>query len=251
MITSLQNEKVKLARALQSHAKARRAERKMVLEGVRLVRDVLERGQRPDFVFYTAELEGNDLITHLERQSVSLLPVSAEVMRHVSDTQQPQGILAVFALPLPALPQPPRRVLILDAVREPGNMGTMLRTAAAAGAQIVLLAPGCVDPYNPKALRGGMGAHFRLPVVEAQWDQITHYCDGLAVYLADSQGDTAYTEVNWSQAWALIIGGEAHGAGSHAAQLAHKHVYIPMAAETESLNAAIAAAVILFEANRR
>jgi TrmH family RNA methyltransferase len=96
-----------------------------------------------------------------------------------------------------------------------------------------------------------MGAHFRVPVVTQKWDEIVAYCDGLAVYLADMKGDVAYDAADWSSSWALIVGGEAHGASESAAALAHQSVFIPMAAETESLNAASAAAVILFEAARQ
>jgi TrmH family RNA methyltransferase len=145
-------------------------------------------------------------------------------------------------------------VLILDGLRDPGNLGTILRTAAAAGIDAVLLAPGSVDPYNDKALRAGMGAHFRIPVVSQKWDEIAATCAGLSVYLADMHGDVAYDAADWSNGWALIIGGEAHGASEAAAALATAgagRVYIPMAAATESLNAASAAAVILFEAARQ
>jgi len=249
MLTSLQNEKVKLAHALQTQAKARRKEGKIVLEGARLIRDAYERGLLPDYILYTPNASIETVIAELS--GVNLIVVSDDVMRHVSDTPQPQGIVGVFPMPTPALPQPPECVLILDAIRDPGNMGTMLRTAAGAGVQAVLLSPDCVDPYNPKTLRGGMGAHFRVPVVERRWEDISSYCQGLTMYLADSQGDVRYDEADWSSAWALIIGSEAHGASEDAQRLADARVFIPLAAETESLNAAVAAGVILFEAMRQ
>jgi RNA methyltransferase, TrmH family len=251
MITSLQNDKVKLANALQTHARSRRKERKIALEGPRLVRDALERGYKPDFVLYTPETADAELVALLEKHSANPTPVTDEVMRHVSDTQQPQGIVGVFPLPYPALPKTPHRVLILDVVRDPGNLGTILRTAAAAGTQVVLLSPGCTDPYNPKVLRGGMGAHFRVPVIEAKWDEIANYCEPLNVYIADSHSDKPYSEVDWSADWALIIGSEAHGTSSDAAAMSQTRIFIPMAAQTESLNAAVAAGVILFEAHRQ
>jgi RNA methyltransferase, TrmH family len=249
LITSTQNNRVKLVAALQTHAKTRRKEGKIALEGVRLVRDALSSGHKPDFIVYTSNNE--NLIADLSTSSAEMLPVSADVMRHISDTQQPPGIIGVFPMPAPDLPASPRRMLILDAIRDPGNMGTILRTAAAAGVQVALLSPDCVDPYNPKALRGGMGAHFRVPVIEMSWEQIEAYCAPLRVYLADSHGDLRYNEADWSAGWALIIGSEAHGAGDQAANLASARVYIPMAAETESINAAMAAGVILFEASRQ
>lgn len=242
MITSTQNERVKQVAALQAQAKRRRKEGRIVLEGVRLVRDALDAGHRPDYILYTAETDS----LHTEA-----LLVSEAVMRHMSDTQQPQGVIGVFPLPQITPPPAPERVLILDAIRDPGNLGTLLRTAAAAGVQAVLVAPGCVDPYNPKVLRAGMGAHFRVPLAEMDWSRIGTYCAGLRVCLADAAGDTRYDLADWRAGWALITGSEAHGASAEAQQIASARVYIPMAAATESLNAATAAAVILFEAQRQ
>jgi RNA methyltransferase, TrmH family len=248
MITSPQNEKVKLVRALQDRAKTRRKEGKIVLEGARLVRDACQQGHQPDFVFYTS---GNIDVTFLANYAIEPIPVSEEVMRAISDTQQPQGVIGVFPMPNPDFPPEASRILILDSIRDPGNLGTILRTAAAAGVEAVLLSPTCVDPYNPKALRGGMGAHFRIPLSEANWERIATSCYNKMVYVADSEGDLSYDAADWSAAWAIIIGGEAHGAGGEALSLAHHRVYIPMAAATESLNVAIAAGVILFEAARQ
>jgi TrmH family RNA methyltransferase len=246
MITSTQNNRVKRVAALQTQAKARRKEARIALEGLRLVRDAIESGQLPDFIFYTPDLSDLRFDAHIE-----FIPVSNEVMRHISDTQQPQGIIGVFPMPAPTLPEIPERILILDAIRDPGNLGTMLRAAAAAGVQAAILSPDCVDAYNPKVLRGGMGAHFRLPVIELSWERITAYCQPLQVYLADSRGDLAYDAADWSKPWAIIIGSEAHGVGVEAVNLAKARVYIPMAAETESINAAVAAGIILFEAARQ
>ncbi|NOG51748.1 MAG: RNA methyltransferase [Chloroflexi bacterium] len=116
---------------------------------------------------------------------------------------------------------------------------------------LAILAPGCADPYNPKALRAGMGAHFRLPVVEATWAEIAGYCEALTLYAADAEGDAAYDAVNWLKPWGLIVGSEAHGLSADAANLASKQIAIPMAAATESLNAMVAASIILFEAARQ
>ncbi len=249
-IASLQNNRVKLAYSLQKRARSRRKERKIALEGVRLIRDACER-HKPDFILYEPQSADYDFIAYLQGQSTDIVPVTLEVMQHISGTQQPQGIVGVFPIPMPQLPRNPARILILDAVRDPGNMGAILRTAAAAGVEVVLLAPGSVDPYNPKVLRGGMGAHFRLPIVEAKWERIGDYCTDMLIYLADGSGEINYTDANWSGAWALIIGSEAHGASAEAAEMAQERIRISMAAETESLNAAVAAGVILFEARRQ
>ena len=248
MITSLQNDRVKLAFGLITGSKSRRKLGKIALEGVRLIRDAVEAGYLPEFVLYDpAAID----ITSLEIPAELALEAAPEIIQHVCATEQPQGIVGVFPMPTPSLPRDPQRVLILDAVRDPGNLGTILRTAAAAGVDVVLLAPGCVDPYNDKVLRSGMGAHFRVPVISQKWDEIAAYSIGLAVYLAHMDGDVSYNAADWSHAWALIVGSEAHGAGDAAAALATQRVYIPMAAATESLNAASAAAIILFEAARQ
>jgi RNA methyltransferase, TrmH family len=142
-------------------------------------------------------------------------------------------------------------LLVLDEISTPGNLGTMLRTAAAAGADGVLLGPGCVDLYNPKVVRGSMGAHLRLPAHSQSWDEIAQTVQRMQVWLATVQAERAYTAVNWQPPSALIIGSEATGASEAARQLATGSITIPMHAATESLNAAMAAGIILFEAVRQ
>lgn len=248
-IHSLQNAKIKLAHALQSRAKSRRKEGKIALEGVRLVRDAWHNHITPHFILYTPNTN-NALIDELIADDVLCLPVSEQVMQHISDTQSPQGILGVFDMPHPTLPQHPKRLLILDAITDPGNMGTLIRTASGAGVDAVLLMSGSVDPYNPKVLRSAMGAHFRVAVLESTWEALAALSLD-AIYLADGQAQTRYDHANWTQSWALIIGSEAHGVSDNAQQIATTPLYIPMTNQTESLNAAIAAAVMLFEAVRQ
>jgi len=254
-ITSLQNERVKLAHALQTQSKARRKEGKMALEGVRLVQDALNRGLQPDFILYDPDAVQQEALTLNSppsgRGTSGIFPVTPEIIRYLTDTEAPQGVIGIFPIQPPLLPEPLSRILILDAIGDPGNMGAILRSAAAAGVEAVLLAPGSVDAYNPKVLRAGMGAHFRMPILDAPWDRIGAYCYHLQLYLADMTGDVTYDQADWRAPHALIIGSEAHGESEQAAKLAAQRVYIPMAAETESLNAAVAAAIILFEAARQ
>lgn len=255
MITSLSNDKVRYVRALQSRRRVREREHRLVFEGVRLVEECVRAGITPTFVFYTTTVEadqrGGGLLASLRRMDVPCYEVTEAVMSACSDTQTPQGILAV--LPTPNLPRPecPTLTLILDRLRDPGNLGTILRTALAAGVEQVLLAPGTVDPRNPKVVRAGMGAHLRLPVATLQWESITEAVTGCDVWLADASGETHYTSVDWTRPVAIILGGEAVGAGKRARALALGRVSIPMAAQVESLNTAAAAAVILFEVVRQ
>jgi TrmH family RNA methyltransferase len=152
--------------------------------------------------------------------------------------------------PLP-IPPSPDFVLIADQIRDPGNLGTLLRTAAAAGVQAVLLAPETTDAFAPKVVRAGMGAHFRLPILSLAWDEIRSHVAGLQIYLADVQGTISCWEAGFEAPLALIIGGEAEGASAAARTLATQSVFIPMVGSTESLNAGIAGSILLFEVVRQ
>ena len=254
MITSLQNERVKLVRTL-SQRKTRREQGRFFIEGLRAIDDALSLKACPDFVFYTnAFMRGasaQTLLSKLAAEQIELIEVSDKVMAACSDTETPPGILAV--LPLPQLDPiaRPGFVLIADALRDPGNLGALLRSAAAAGVDAVWLAPGTVDAYNPKVVRGAMGAHFRIPIAVIEWDAITARVSGIKVWLADGEAEVSYTQVDWTKPCALIVGGEAHGASVEATQLANGRVRIPMLRDVESLNAGVAASVILFEAARQ
>lgn len=252
MITSLNNDKVKQVRRLQADRRYRAREGAFVVEGTRWLADAVQQQVTPLALFYTAdwrEQAGHAEILH--QIDIAVQAVSDEVMAAMSDTETPSGVLAILPLRSRPLPAQPELLLILDEIRDPGNLGTMLRTAAAAGVDGVLLSPGCVDPYNPKVVRAGMGAHLRLPLHQQDWPEIAEASRGLQVWLATADGTLPYTTVNWRQPSALIVGSEAHGAGRAAAALANGAIYIPMYAATESLNAAVAAGIILFEAARQ
>lgn len=251
IITSIHNKRVKYVKSLQAKGRLRRSERKLILEGDRLIKDALHSGGKPDLALYSPESADYALIAALQNRNCELLPVSEGALSHISDTKQTPGILAVFQIPKPLIPKQTERVLILDAVREPGNMGAVLRSAAAAGTDIAILAPGCVDPYSSKVLRAGMGVHFRLPIAEATWQEIRAYCAGLTIFSADAAGAVIYSEADWGPPWALVVGNEAHGLSSEARRISHASVSVPMAHEAESLNVASAATVILFEAKRQ
>lgn len=252
MITSLHNERVKQVRALVRR-RVREREARFVVEGTRLVEEMVGAGVRPALVFYTAEwlasAPAQPLRAALEQAEAGAWLVSEPVLEACAETQSPQGILAVA----PFCHRPPREglILILDRLRDPGNLGTILRSAQAAGVGQVILAPETVDLYNPKAVRGAMGAHFRLPIARLEWEAIRDRLSGRAVWLADAHGRMAYDAVDWTAPAALIVGGEAEGAGQEARSLAGEGVSIPMAPESESLNAAMAATIILFEAARQ
>jgi TrmH family RNA methyltransferase len=175
--------------------------------------------------------------------------VTDKVMRALSDTVSPQGILAVVPfLELP-LPENLWLVLVVDRVRNPGNLGTILRSAEAAGASQVILTPATVDVYSPKVVRGAMGAHFYLPIATGvSWSEIAEALEDRQILLAEAEGEKAYYEVDWTKPSTLIVGSEAKGASQEAEKLATERIVIPMQGKVESLNVAVAASVILFEA---
>jgi TrmH family RNA methyltransferase len=255
VITSTANEKVKYARSLRRR-RQRGREGRFVIEGQRLLEEAVRAGCIPALLFYQPQrAQGKralSLLSELRESGIPCFPVSEQVLSSLSETVAPQPVVAVVPQPQLASPLVPSLVLVLDRVRDPGNMGTILRAAAAAGVDAVLLGRGCVDPYNPKAVRAGMGAHFRLPLAYGlKWEEIGARLDSLAIWLADARGDHEYDSVDWSQRTALILGGEASGAGSEASDLAQGRLRVPMHGDTESLNTAVASAVILFEAARQ
>lgn len=253
MITSVANSKIKWIRQLQSRRAAREAEKLFVIEGVRLAEEAAQAGAVPSLVLHTPELDARAqaALAALAAAGAPALEVAPPVMAAASDTQTPPGLLAV--LPMPALrpPSPLTLALVLDALSDPGNLGTVLRTAAAAAVQAVFLAPGTVDAFNPKVVRAAMGAHFHLPIVAADWATIAQALAGLDLWLAEAGRGQPYTAVDWRRPAALIVGSETAGPSALARALSPRPVTIPMPGRAESLNAAIAAAVILFESARQ
>ncbi len=251
MITSPQNPKLKLIRALQGRAKARRKEKAFLIEGVRLVEEAITAKWDIRFLLYDHSLSerGKELLTSLK--SIEIEEVDTNLLKSVSDTENSQGIIAVLNDAQLPIPNPPDFLLILDQIRDPGNLGTLLRTAAAAGVNAVILPPNTTDAFAPKVLRAGMGAHFHIPIISAGWDEIKDRVRDLTVLLAEMEGDVIYTEASLKNACALIIGGEAEGASQSARELADANIYIPMKAKTESLNAAVAGAILIFEIIRQ
>lgn len=253
MISSAQNPKVKLARALAGRSKERREAGAFLAEGVRLVEEA-ERSNWP-FVFIlhgnTLNLRGSELISRLRKRGVETEEISDKLLASLSETESSQGVLAVLADDKPQPARELRSVLVADAIRDPGNLGTLLRTAEAAGFEAAFLAPGTVDAFAPKVVRAGMGAHFRLPLYEVSWDEVRTQAAtyGWNVYLAEMSGRSCW-ETDFQEPLALIIGGEAEGATDAARKLATHRVSIPMQGRTESLNAAAAGAVLMFEVAR-
>jgi TrmH family RNA methyltransferase len=253
MITSTANKRVKWVRALQNKRRARQRDQAFVIEGARLAREVIAADHPVDVILYTEDLDnqGRELVEQMVRLGGKPFPVSEAVMASCSDTQSPPGLLAVLPIRTLLKPKPHKLALVVDHLADPGNLGTLLRTALAVGVEVVYLSEGCVDPHNPKVVRGAMGAHLQLPVLTTDEKSLPLHLAGLDIWLAEAHVGRPYTEVDWRRPVALIIGGEAHGPQPAVRALAKGQVHIPMPGGSESLNAAVAAAVILFEIIRQ
>lgn len=256
MITSVHNPRIKELRKL-SQRKERQTAGQLLLEGVRLISDAWQSGQRPLLTLYEPSLiEANPgaaaLLNTLATAQSEMLACTRAVFASLTDTVHPQGIAALF--PVPEVPLAPMRTLtlILDGIRDPGNAGTLLRSAEAAGAELAVFGPGSVDPFNEKVLRAAMGAHFRLPIRACStWAQVLPLLqDGVACYVADAAGEHAYDQVDWRIPSILVVGAESTGASAETRAMGVA-ITIPMAGKTESLNAGVAGSIILFEAARQ
>lgn len=252
MITSSQNAKIKLVRALLGRAKERREANAFLVEGVRLVEEAVRSNWGLRFVLYDELLSerGKSLIENLKSRGVDVEMVSEGLMKTLTETETPQGILAIVEHKFLPILNSPNFILIPDQIRDPGNLGTLLRTAAAAGVQAVLLPPETTDAFAPKVMRSGMGAHFRLPIHSMGWEEIREQTKSVQVYLADMDGKSCW-ECDLLQPLALIVGGEAEGASGEARKLKFQKISIPMPGQVESLNAGVAGSVLMFEVVRQ
>ena len=229
-------------------------------EGVRLVEEALAAGVPIRGAAVSPALEGTPrgsaLKSALAGRGVPLREVTPGALEALADTEQPQGIVAVVEPPglvLDEIPTPSGAVLlVLDAVQDPGNVGTMLRTALALGAAGVVALKGTAELTNPKVLRGSMGAAFRLPAAPAEVEEFLGWAKGRGVKLIVAAADGAPLERGRRGAApiALVVGNEGGGVSPGLAAAAARRVAIPLASTVESLNVAVAAGILLYEVTR-
>lgn len=252
MITSAKNPKFKLVRTLMGRPKERREEGAFIAEGIRLVEEAVAANWPFRYVLYGGSLSkrGKDLVAQINSRGIETDEVVDHLLENLSDTGNTQGILAVLEQYTPPRPNTRDFFIILDRIRDPGNLGTLLRSAEAAGVQATFLPPETTDAYAPKVVRAGMGAHFRLPIYTLSWESIREETRGLKLILAEMDGQSCW-ETDLRSPLALIVGGEAEGASPQAKSIAEATISIPMPGHAESLNAAAAGAVLIFEVVRQ
>ncbi|MEK3882018.1 RNA methyltransferase [Paenibacillus sp. PL2-23] len=257
-IGSPQNDKVKGWSALLEK-KHRDREGKYVIEGVHLILEAFQAEARLIQVVYDAERGVPNELSEAKVQSrhkTEWISASKAVMGKCTGTDTPPPVFAVVRKPeltAEALPSGVRLVVALDGVRDPGNLGTIIRSADAAGADAVVLGKGCVDLYNPKTVRSTMGSLFHLPIVQADLTELLPKvkAGGAKVVGTSLQAHYSCYDYDWKQSTWLVMGGESEGLSTEVRSLVDESVIIPMAGRSESLNVAMATTVLLFEAMRQ
>ncbi|HEY7486558.1 MAG TPA: RNA methyltransferase [Streptosporangiaceae bacterium] len=261
-LTSIRSPRVKAARRLAKRA-FRRRERRFLAEGPQAVREALELPGVLLELFTTTEAEARhaDLITRAEGAGTPVLRVGGEAMAELAQTVTPQGLLAVCAFVdvalAKALAPPPRLVTVLAQVRDPGNAGTVLRTADAAGSDLVIFTDASVDPYNGKCVRASAGSLFHVPIVIGpRFESLIQAlrADGLTVLAADGAAqrtlDGALDDGLLARPTAWVFGNEAWGLPDDVLRLVDDVVSVPIYGRAESLNLATATAVCLYSSAR-
>ncbi|MFZ5815403.1 MAG: TrmH family RNA methyltransferase [Bacillota bacterium] len=251
------NQLVQQARAIARERRERESLGLAHLEGIRLAEEALAAGLAIEYALYSDDLlrreRGEALLAALAHAGVRCYPVTPEALERAADTQTPQGIVALFRPPAFSLAQMgPGLVAVLDNLQDPGNLGTVIRSLEALGGGGAVVAGG-VDPYNPKVVRGAMGSLFRLPVVKLALDQALDQlrAQGRRIYVADAGGDLLPWQADLAAGAVLVVGNEGAGPTPPARERADGVVSIPMEGPTESLNAGVAASLLIYEALRQ
>jgi len=250
------HQRVRRLRRLIQKRSLRRTEGVCVIEGPDLVEAALDAHVEIEAVYVDADsldlARVEALSTRATRQGVRVFSLASGVLGKLADTQTPQPVLASVRIPLSELDQIPRDglVLVLHEVRDPGNAGTIVRSADAAGAAAVIFTGTSVDPFNAKTLRATAGSIFHLPVVVADFDVVLEHFANLGVQtLATVVRDgTSHREVDFTRPAVVVIGNEAEGLGASEVARCDRSITISMTGHSESLNAGVAASLIAFEA---
>ena len=251
-ITSAKNPTLRQLKALADR-KGREASGQILVEGAVMIDEALRCGLAPGDAI--GEEACAPVLEKLAARGARVAVVPRSVLEAACDTRTPQGICASFDMPEPLpLREAPARIVALDGVQDPGNVGTIWRTADAAGFEGLLLGAGCADPLSPKVQRSAMGSGFRLPFMQtgdlpgALGEMRAR---GWTVIASDLRGDDFYRHPDPSERFVLVIGSEARGISDATRRAADMLVKLPMRGGAESLNAAVAAGIMMYELMRR
>lgn len=254
MITSNSNVQIKNLIKLQKGSKSRKEQNAFVVEGTKMFQEAKMLGIVEKV--YVSETFYKEQESYLEDIEYEVL--ADNLLKEVSDTMTPQGVLAIVKKSLYHLKDlfsiKKGAFLFLEDVRDPGNLGTMIRTAEGAGIKGIILSKESVDVYNPKVVRSTMGSLFRMPIVYVEDFQnvlIQAKKSGIRLFATDLQGTNNYDQEEYTEKCGIIIGNEANGISADTKKNADRFVKIPMEGKVESLNASVAAAIIMYEVFRQ
>lgn len=257
MISSLSNQQIKTIIQLQKKSKTRLERKEFVIEGIKMFEESLEYG----FVVKAYVMESfykDNLLNKEYFKEVPFEIVTDSVFKEISETLTPQGILAIVNMPSytleDMLSKANASLLLLEDIRDPGNLGTIIRTGEGAGFSGIVLSKSSVDIYNPKVIRSTMGAIYRMPFIYVEDFLATIEKlkkNQISVYAAHLLGEHYYDEINYKAKCSILIGNEANGLTKESAALADEYVKIPMEGRVESLNAAVAASILMYEVYRQ
>ena len=263
MLQSKHNSRIKYIRRLASR-RFREQEKKFIVEGVRFLEEALRENWPLELVMHTPEAYSTErtarLLNSLSKKNIALLTVEKELFNSLADTNSPQGVLGIAYMTTQfttdtILQTADHDLLVLvDGVRDPGNLGTIIRCADASCADGVLVLKGSADPYNSKTLRSTMGSIFRVPLVQISDSQLLLNClhqSGWHLIPGNPKATLLLPECDLTGPVVLVIGSEAHGVSAGILAAAWASVRIPMPGKAESLNAGIAAGIMLYEALRQ
>lgn len=259
MITSSANARVKQIVQWQSKAKERRKDKVFLAEGIKMYEEAPEAFIREVYLSQDMEEKACKMPLLWEKlKRMGYETVSDDVFSKMSDTQTPQGILTVLNQPQyqleELLKQPHPLFVVLENLQDPGNLGTIIRTGEGAGITGVIMSSRTVDIYNPKTIRATMGSIYRVPFlyVEDLGEALEQlHARGVHTYAAHLQGETFYDTFSFREPTAFLIGNEGNGLTKETADLAESYLKIPMEGQVESLNAAVATALLMYEAHRQ
>lgn len=259
LINSSDNQKVKLARAVRDG----RERDKIFVEGLRLCEELIKTDPAIDFVFVTAKFlqnsRGAELVNNLSSKQ-NIFELNEKIFASLSDTKQSQGIIAIAGKPATGKTALEKNLaddsilLLLHEINNPSNLGAILRTAEATDVSGIITTKNSTDAFSPKALRGAMGASFRLPFwTNADYFEALEWAHSRKIksVCADIKSEVSYTEINWRESKLIIFGSEGHGLTAAEMANTDETLLIPMDNHVESLNIAVACGVILFESKRQ
>ncbi|MDF2522545.1 MAG: methyltransferase, TrmH family, group 3 [Clostridiales bacterium] len=259
-ITSSQNPVIKEIKSLKIR-KNREEKQLFFIEGIRFVEEALKEGVAIETILFSDRLYetrgGEDIISQIREGDYETYHLPDKLFQEISDTENPQGIIAVVKMKqykLEEIIDEGDFFLILDSLQDPGNMGTIIRTADAAGVTGIIISRGCVDIYNPKVLRSTMGSIFHIPFCfsESLPEAIRQLKEqGIKVFAAHLDGKLNYFDADMKCGTAIIIGNEANGISQETAEQSDSFVKIPMPGRSESLNASVAASLLMYEVVRQ